>query len=180
MRKKAVQLHHRNLPLLLLQGRERVMSYFRPVLNKHRITEQQWRIVRVLLDVSALEPRQIGDLCGISSPSLAGVLERMEQIDLVERRRVDHDQRRVHVSLTAHARQLAATMASEIDATYDAIEAMTGKGLMERVHTDLDELLSVLKPFAAISESAAAMDYDRTHLLNALDGQRRLRRRRRT
>ncbi|MCC7411651.1 MAG: homoprotocatechuate degradation operon regulator HpaR, partial [Gammaproteobacteria bacterium] len=43
-------LAHRNLPLLLQQARERVISRFRPLLNARRITEQQWRIVRLLLE----------------------------------------------------------------------------------------------------------------------------------
>src|SRR5215475_4833677 len=107
------KLHHRNLPLLLLQARERVISHFRPILNANGITEQQWRIVRVLLEVPALEPRQIGELCAISSPSMAGVLERMEQAGYVARRRVEHDQRRVLVSLTLKSRALAASMAAE-------------------------------------------------------------------
>jgi hypothetical protein len=34
---------HRNLPLLLLQARESVIGRFRPVLNAHGVTEQQWR-----------------------------------------------------------------------------------------------------------------------------------------
>jgi sulfite reductase beta subunit-like hemoprotein len=66
--------HHRNLPLLLLQAREGVMAQFRPILNAHGVTEQQWRIVRALLEQGPLEPRQIGEVCRISSPSLAGVL----------------------------------------------------------------------------------------------------------
>lgn len=32
------------------------MSRFRPVLNQHGVTEQQWRILRVLLDEDGLEP----------------------------------------------------------------------------------------------------------------------------
>jgi DNA-binding MarR family transcriptional regulator len=55
-------LTHRNLPLLLLQARERVMARFRPILNEHGITEQQWRIVRLLLEEGPLEPREIGEL----------------------------------------------------------------------------------------------------------------------
>src|SRR5579864_4632193 len=105
---RASKLRHRNLPLLLLQARERVISHFRPLLNAHGITEQQWRVVRVLLETTALEPRQIGELCGISSPSLAGVLQRMEQGGWVARRRLASDQRRVQVSLTVQARELAA------------------------------------------------------------------------
>jgi len=114
---------HRNLPLLLLQARESVISRFRPMLNAHGVTEQQWRIVRALQEHGALEPRQIVSRCHISSPSLAGVLARMDELGLVQRARLPHDQRRVMVSLTDASRQLVATMAPQIEALYQAIEA---------------------------------------------------------
>jgi homoprotocatechuate degradation regulator HpaR len=144
MASKSRRLHHRNIPLLLMQARERVISYFRPVLNAHGITEQQWRIVRLLLEVPALEPRQIGELCAISSPSMAGVLERMEQAGYITRRRVEHDQRRVLVSLTAKSRGLAAEMAPEIDATYRRIEKSLGQELSARLYETLDLVLEKL------------------------------------
>jgi homoprotocatechuate degradation regulator HpaR len=143
---RASKLRRRNLPLLLLQARERVISHFRPLLNAHGITEQQWRIVRVLLETPALEPRQIGELCGISSPSLAGVLERMEQGGLVARRRVASDQRRVRVSLTGQARELAAAMAPQVDATYRRLEKVLGADFMRSVQDSLDHLLASLEP----------------------------------
>ena len=146
MAQKTTRPRHRNLPLLLLQGRERVISHFRPILNAHGFTEQQWRIVRVLLEVPALEPREIGELCAISSPSMAGVLARMEQLDFVSRRRLEHDQRRVHVSLTPRARDLAARMAPQIEATYRRIERLVGSEFMERLTQTLDELLATLRP----------------------------------
>jgi homoprotocatechuate degradation regulator HpaR len=139
-----VRLRHRNLPLLLLQARERVIAHFRPILNANGITEQQWRIVRVLLETPALEPREIGALCRISSPSLAGVLARMEELGLVVRQRVAHDQRRVRVALTARARTLAARMAPEIDATYRRIEDVLGCDFGVRFQQMLDELLAIL------------------------------------
>src|SRR5690606_19498463 len=105
-------------PLLLLQARDHVMARFRPILNEHGITEQQWRVVRLLLNTGPLEPREIGELCRFSSPSLTGVLARMEELDLVARKRFETDQRRVSVSLTPRSRALAARMAPEIDATY--------------------------------------------------------------
>jgi homoprotocatechuate degradation regulator HpaR len=144
MARKSTRLGHRNLPLLLLQARERVISHFRPILNAHGITEQRWRIVRVLLEVPALEPREIGELCAISSPSLVGVLSRMEELGLVERRRVEHDQRRVRVSLTARARSLAARMAPQIEATYQLIETRMGREFMEGLEQSLDQLLATL------------------------------------
>lgn len=146
MQRTATRLKHRNLPLLLLQAREHVIAHFRPILNAHGITEQQWRIVRVLLDSGPLEPRQIGELCRISSPSLAGVLGRMEELGFITRKRLDHDQRRLLVSLTRRSRGLAARMAPRIDATYKHIENRIGRDFSERFYAVLDELIAALAP----------------------------------
>lgn len=146
MSQEGPKAKHRNLPLLLLQARAQVIARFRPTLNANGITEQQWRIVRVLLDQDAMEPRQIGELCGISSPSMAGVLSRMEQLDFITRKRLEHDQRRVHVMLTARSRELAARMMPAIDATYERIEAQIGQEFAEHFYRTLDQLIEALGP----------------------------------
>ena len=138
------RFRHRNLPLLLLQAREHVISRFRPILNAHGITEPQWRIVRALLDTGPLEPREIGELCRISSPSLAGVLSRMEELGLIKRKRLDHDQRRLRVSLTARSRALSAQMAPQIEATYRDIETLIGPEFSTGFYRALDELIGAL------------------------------------
>jgi homoprotocatechuate degradation regulator HpaR len=140
----ASKFKHRNLPLLMLQARERVISRFRPLLHANGLTEQQWRILRVLADLGGLEPKQIGELCRLSSPSLAGVLARMEELDLVRRERLEHDQRRVLVSLTAHSRALAARMAPQIDAVYADIERELGPKATHRLYSALDTLIATL------------------------------------
>jgi homoprotocatechuate degradation regulator HpaR len=135
----------RNLPLLMLQAREHVIAGFRPVLNAYGITEQQWRIVRLLLDTGPLEPHQIGELCSLSSPSLAGVLSRMEQMGLVRRKRLPNDQRRVSVSLTARSRALAARMAPLIDGVYARLEALLGEEFTALFYQALDDVIAKLK-----------------------------------
>jgi len=138
------KLKHRNLPLLLLQAREQVIARFRPILNAHGITEQQWRIVRALLDTGPLEPREIGMLCRISSPSLTGVLSRMEELGYIKRKRLDHDQRRLRISLTPRSRALAGRMAPQIEATYRRIETTIGTVFSTRFYRALDELIGAL------------------------------------
>jgi homoprotocatechuate degradation regulator HpaR len=140
----ASKFKHRNLPLLMLQARERVIGRFRPLLHANDLTEQQWRILRVLADLGALEPKQIGEFCGLSSPSLAGVLARMEETDLVGRERLERDQRRVLVSLTPRSRALAARMAPQIDVIYADIERELGPKATERLYGALDELIATL------------------------------------
>jgi len=148
----ATGLRHRNLPLLLLQARESVIAHFRPVLQAHGLTEQQWRIVRLLLEAGPLEPRQIGQLCRISSPSLAGVLARMDEVGLVRRERLPEDQRRVKVSLTARSRALAAAMAPKIEAVYQALEAHIGRDFIDRFYATLGELIGLLDELPAVEE----------------------------
>ena len=133
---------HRNLPLLLLRARDRVLSRFRPLLNDHGITEQQWRVVRELHERGPLEPRQIGAACVMSSPSITGVLARMDDLHLVERRRLDHDQRRVRVTLTAKSRRLVARLAPQVEAVYRSIETEFGIGVVDGLYRSLDDLLT--------------------------------------
>jgi homoprotocatechuate degradation regulator HpaR len=131
---------------MMLQAREHVIAHFRPILNAHGITEQQWRIVRLLLDTGPLEPHEIGELCRLSSPSLAGVLSRMENIGFVQRKRLPDDQRRVLVSLTPRSRALASRMAPLIEAVYAHIEDLLGKEFAEDFYRVLDDLIVKLRP----------------------------------
>src|ERR1700681_1275677 len=144
MTPRPTMLSNRSLPLLLLQAREQIMARFRPLLNANGITEQQWRVIRVLLETGPLEPREIGSLCHISSPSLAGVLARMEAMDLVVRKRLGSDQRRVRVSLKSRSRTLASRMAPKINATYRQIEARMGLQVWRHLYQVLDELVETL------------------------------------
>ena len=139
-------IRHRNLPLLLLQARERVLAHFRPLLNANGFTEQQWRIVRALLESGPMEPREIVARCGISSPSLAGVLARMEDTGMVVREKLAHDQRRQRVSLTDECRTRALAMAPEVEATYAALEARVGTARLAAMYAALDELVSLVGP----------------------------------
>lgn len=137
-------VHHRNLPLLFLQARESVFARFKPILNTAGLTEQQWRVVRALLDHGPLEPRQIGDICRLSSPSLAGILARMDDLGLVLRERLENDQRRVRVSVTPKGQALAASLAPTIEATYRELENQLGVEFIAHLYTTLDEVIAKL------------------------------------
>jgi homoprotocatechuate degradation regulator HpaR len=145
-------MKHRNLPLLLLQAREQVIARFRPILNEQGITEQQWRIVRLLLDSGPLEPWEIGEHCKLSSPSLAGVLSRMEELRFIKRKRVKHDQRRVMVSLAPGALALAARIGPQVEAIYTEVESILGKAFCRRFYGSLDEVIEKLRPSMSLPQ----------------------------
>ncbi len=137
-------ISHENLPLLLLQVREGVLRRFRPVLLAHGFTEQQWRIIRAIHERGALEPRQIGELCGLSSPSLAGVLARMDDAGMIKRTRISNDQRRVMVALTPQSLRKVEKLAPEINATYDTIETLLGKARAKQLINILRDACAAL------------------------------------
>jgi len=135
-------LHQRNLPLLLLQVRERVIGRFRPMLNEAGLTEQQWRVLRALLGHGPLEPRQIGEVCCLSSASLVGILARMEDLGLISRQRVAADQRRLLVSPSTQGKHLAQRLAPHIDAIYAQLELDLGQAAYAQLYRTLDSVLS--------------------------------------
>ncbi|MFP3555136.1 homoprotocatechuate degradation operon regulator HpaR [Paraburkholderia sp. SIMBA_049] len=135
---------HRNLPMLLLRARELMMARFRPLLTAQGLTEQQWRIIRALHENGPLEPRQICALCTISSPSLAGVLARMEDLGHVTKERFEDDQRRVRVSLTAQSAEIVERMKPMLEAEYRALEDKVGAKVVGDLYAAVDALIREL------------------------------------
>ena len=141
----STRMAHRNLPMLLLRAREKMMERFRPLLTANGVTEQQWRVIRALNESGPLEPRQISDICTISSPSLAGVLARMEALGFVTKERFADDQRRVRVSLTKESYRIVKAISKDLEARYKVLEDELGPQVLERVYRAVDDLLAGLE-----------------------------------
>jgi homoprotocatechuate degradation regulator HpaR len=138
----ASPLAYRNLPMLLLRAREKMMLHFRPILTAHGLTEQQWRVIRALDEHGPLESRQIADVCTISTPSLAGVLARMEARHWITKTRLPHDNRRVRVALTASSRKLVSSIAADLQAAYVELEHHIGARQLAEAYRVVDGLLA--------------------------------------
>ena len=144
---------HRNLPRLLLQAREAVMGHFRPNLREHGLTDQQWRVLRVLGERGATDTGTIAQEAYLLGPSLTGVLARMERDGLVKRTRDAHDARRTQVQATAKGKRTVQKLSDSIEQHYDAMEHALGK-------TQLVQLYALLDAVIAIDGSANDNDKD--------------------
>jgi homoprotocatechuate degradation regulator HpaR len=147
-------LPQRNLALLLLAARETVMAYFRPMLNEHGLTEQQWRVIRALLDESPLEALELSQRCQILAPSLTGVLRRMEEMGLVQRERKDTDQRRTLVTLTEQGLAMAKCMAPQVERIYAALTEKLGLDNLSQIYGALEMLIDTLGEGASRTNGA--------------------------
>jgi homoprotocatechuate degradation regulator HpaR len=131
--------------MLLLRAREKMMERFRPLLTANGLTEQQWRVIRALNENGPMEPRQISDICTISSPSMADVLARMEAMELITKERFADDQRRILVSLTKKSVGLVRVISKDLEARYRELERTVGPEVVERVYRAIDDLLAGLE-----------------------------------
>lgn len=137
---------HRNLPRLLLQAREAVMGHTRPTLRAHALSDQQWRVLRVLGELGAVEVGRIAVEAFIIGPSLTGVLARMERDKLLTRRRDPADQRIVMVEATPHGMELVERLSAGIEAHYQWMEKSLGKAKLAQLYGLLDELIALEQP----------------------------------
>ena len=137
---------HRNLPRLLLQAREAVMAHTRPSLREHALSDQQWRVLRVLGEHGAVETGRVAREAFILGPSLTGVLARMERDNLIARSRDPEDQRRTVVEATAHGMKLVRKLSSSIEAHYQWLEQSLGKTKLTQLYGLLDELIALEQP----------------------------------
>lgn len=127
----------RTLPIALLRARETVMDRFRPLLNRLDITEQQWRVLRVLDEAEALDASDLAKGAAILAPSLSRILKTLEARGLIEVRKDQSDGRRTLINLSPAGATFLAEAAPESAKIYEEIEALVGK---DRIETLLDEI----------------------------------------
>ena len=139
-------IKHRNLPRLLLQAREAVMAHTRPGLRAHGLSDQQWRVLRVLGEHGTVETGRVAREAFILGPSLTGVLTRMERDGLVERERDPSDQRRSVVSATARGKRMARKLSVAIEAHYVSVEESLGAERLAQLYGLLDSLIKLEQP----------------------------------
>lgn len=136
----------RSLPMALLRAREAVMERFRRMLRDNGLTEQQWRVIRVLAEGDALEVSRLAEKSFLLPPSLSRILKFLVSEGLVRRRAADADQRRVEVSLTAAGRRRFRRIAPCSEAIYREIEDVIGEARLEQLYELLSQLESALAP----------------------------------
>lgn len=131
----------RSLPIALLRAREKLMERFRPLLQKHGVTEQQWRVIRVLDEKPGIDMGALAQAANILAPSLSRMTRGLEERGLIKTRRTTIDGRRASLRLTEKGTALIRDVAPESAAIRAEIEAKVGDA---RIQALLDQLNALL------------------------------------
>ena len=131
----------RSLPIALLRARETVMAPVRVMLAQSGISEQKWRVIRVLDEAGPMEQTALAQAACLLLPSLTRMLRAMEVEGLLQRATDTSDRRKSIVTLTGAGRavlqdhaQASAAIAAELEARFGTRELETLLDLLEALN----------------------------------------------
>ena len=132
-----------SLPIALLRAREAVMASFRPHHRKGGVTEQQWRVIRVLHFGGEMDATQLAERSYLLPPSLSRILKDLEAADYI-RRRPGQDSRQSLLSLSPRGTAMVVRVAPFLDGIHRDIARRFGRERFDRLLVLLAELQDVL------------------------------------
>ncbi|MBT54511.1 MAG: homoprotocatechuate degradation operon regulator HpaR [Mameliella sp.] len=132
----------RSLPIALIRAREGVMSPIRDMLSETGITEQQWRVLRVLSEYGILDAKTLADRSSLLFPSLTRIAATLREKGLVTQTRDDQDRRRQFIKITPEGQKIIDDRADQAALIVEGFKSTLG---IENYETLLD-LLALLDP----------------------------------
>ena len=129
-----------SLPMSLLRAREIVVQQFRPMLRRHGINEQQWRVLRVLAERPELTATELAKEAAILSPSLSRMLPVMEARGLLRRKAGTRDQRHSLIAMEPAGRRLFEAVSVDFEVIYAQMADDFGQERLQRLHRELEQL----------------------------------------
>ena len=85
---------NRSLPIALMRSREKVMAPIREMLKASGITEQQWRVLRILSEFGPQDLTEISGKASLLMPSLSRIIRKLGEEELIIRGTDLEDRRR--------------------------------------------------------------------------------------
>jgi homoprotocatechuate degradation regulator HpaR len=145
MSKPAPQLRQtrRSLPIALLRAREQVMGPIRDMLALSGVSEQKWRVLRVVQEKGPLELSQIAEEACLLLSSLTRMIGPMVAEGLITRTTPPEDRRKTVIAISPQGEALIRAHATESAALFARIEAEFGQDRLEQL-LDLLEALQRL------------------------------------
>jgi homoprotocatechuate degradation regulator HpaR len=136
----AIEQFTRSLPMMLYRSLDAVTPRFRKIFSDFGLTEQQWRVLRVLWERQDVTLNELSGITLIPAPSLVGVVDRLQGMGLVERRRSDADRRKVYVLATQKGGELEAKVMPRVASAYAALKQSVDAETWDQVLKGLQQI----------------------------------------
>jgi homoprotocatechuate degradation regulator HpaR len=132
------------LPIRLLRARRAAVNQFQPIFRQYNVTEQQWRVLRMVTSAGSMTAGELSKSIFVSMPSLSRIMQSLENRNLIRRRSDRNDLRKTMVSPTRAGQTMVAEAALWSDTRYREIAEWFGKDRLEELQLLLDDLVQTL------------------------------------
>lgn len=140
----------------LLAAREAVMAPIRPLLRAAGVTDQQWRVLRVLSDSGSLDARGIAARAMLYPPSVTRIVRELVERGLLSREIHADDRRRSVIRITAQGAALVQDTAERTAKLLECYAQSFGQERLTRFITEAVALAECLAPLGPCEADAAA------------------------
>ena len=130
------------LPMLLHRTLDSVMPAFRDLFAKYNLTDQQWRVLRILWEDEKVTSAELSARSLIPAPSLVGIIDRLERRKLVARMRSLEDRRIVYVVATEKGRSLGGEVMPYVEDINRRISACLSPAEWQAMEQALSKIVS--------------------------------------
>jgi len=130
-----------SLPMMLYRALDVVMPRFRVIFKEFGLTEQQWRVLRILWEQESITLGFLAEVTLIPAPSLVGILDRLADQGLVLRVRSDSDRRSVLISATDEGKKLHLKVKPKVEKAYAQLQELIGSKEWQIIIDNLEKVI---------------------------------------
>jgi len=109
--------------MILNRTLDTIMPVYRETFAKFDLTEQQWRVLRVIWSSNDVTSAQLSQRTLLSAPSLVSIIDRLERKELVSRVRSEGDRRQVFIVATQNGQKLQQEIGPIVSQIHEKIRA---------------------------------------------------------
>lgn len=123
---------------LLTQAQQKVFKYLKSELEPINVTPVQYGVLQCLWNEGSQTPKQIATVLGLDSSTITGILDRLENKELITRNTYIGDRRTINVELTEKGSELREPISKIVeDVNVEVLKPFSSE--------EINQLKSVLK-----------------------------------
>lgn len=128
------------LAFLLEEVPRRLRQVFDESIKRFGLTRTQWRTLAYVFRSEGLTQTELAQCVELERASIGQTIDRLEELNYVERRKVDDDRRVWKIYLLPAALELLPTLRHEADTVYEKMLRDIPKAERERLYKTLGDL----------------------------------------
>lgn len=151
-----MQAFDTSFPMMMNRALDAVMPAYRELFARYQVTEQQWRVLRVIWTSESVNSAMLSERTLLSPPSLVNIIDRLETKGLVSRVRSAEDRRQIYVVATEAGRQLQQEVTPHLAAIQEQIRNCVSEKEWQALHDILDKINTGISARAAMPPEVQA------------------------